>query len=368
MVRVDVGALESFATRLIGAFGSPPEIAESVAESLVAADLRGHGSHGVRRLATLYPRMIEGGDLDPAAEPTVEREGPTAAKVDGHRGWGHYTGRRAADLAIEKAAEGPVAAVGVRNGAHMGRIGEFAERAAEAGVILCAYVNTGGAGETMAVPGTTGRNVAVNPYAVGVPTFDALPFPIVLDMATGQVAHGKIMKRALAGEPLPDDWAIDDDGSLLTDAQAFEDGVGAILPLGGSGTGHKGAALSLSTELVAGLIGDHAVFGEDEFDMVNNGAAFLAVDPEWFLSREACTARVAALADYLRSLDYDPDLVTPPGKTDDHPVLPGESEYGLRRDREANGIPMDEGAVESLASVAEEHGVRELPAAFEAIR
>jgi uncharacterized oxidoreductase len=364
MVRVDAGELESFAARLIEAFGSPPRIAGSVAESLVAADLRGHGSHGVRRLATLYPRMIDGGDLDPAAEPTVDREGPTAAKVDGHRGWGHYTGRRAADLAIEKATDGPVAAVGVRNGAHMGRIGEFAERAAEAGIVLCAYVNTGGAGETMAVPGTTGRDVAVNPYAVGVPTFDALPFPIVLDMATGQVAHGKIMKRALAGKPLPDDWAIDDDGTPLTDAEAFEDGVGAILPLGGAQTGHKGAALSLATELLAGLIGDHAVFGEDEFDMVNNGAAFLAVDPEWFLSRDACRERVGALADHLRSLDYDPELVTPPGKTDDHPVLPGESEHDLRRDREAKGIPMDEGAIGHLSDVADEHGVDERPAAF----
>jgi len=368
MARVDGRELESFATRLIGALGSPPEIAESVAESLVAADLRGHGSHGVRRLATLYPRMIEGGDLDPGAEPTIEREGPTAARIDGHLGWGHYTGRRAADLAIEKATDGPVAAVGVRNGAHMGRIGEFAERAAEAGVILCAYVNTGGAGETMALPGTTGRDAAVNPYAIGIPTFDALEYPIVLDMATGQVAHGKIMKRALAGKPLPDDWAIDDDGSPLVDAAAFEDGAGAILPIGGSQTGHKGAGLSLSIDLLAGLIGDNAVFGEDEFDMVNNGAAFLAVDPEWFLSRDACTERVAALADHLRSLDYDPDLVTAPGKTDDHPVLPGESEYGLRRDREANGIPMDEGAIEHLSAVADEHGVAERPTAFKTVR
>lgn len=365
MARIDARALESFAATVIQAFGSPPDIADAVAESLVAADVRGHGSHGVRRLATLYAGMIDDDELDPTVTPTIERDGPTAARIDGHHGWGHFTGRRAADLAIEKARESTVATVGVRNGAHMGRIGEFAERAAQDGIILVAFINPGGAGKMAAVPGTTDRNISVNPYAIGIPTFDALPFPIVFDAATGQVAHGKIMKRALAGDSLPEGWAIDDDGTPLTDAEAFEDGAGAILPHGGSMFGYKGAGLSLSLELLGGLIGANPVQGEDAPYRVNNGAALVAIDPEWFLDREQCRARVEALASHLRSLEYDPELIPGPGKRSDHPLLPGEPEYELRRDREENGIPLDDGAIANLNGVADEYGIEDRPAGFE---
>lgn len=364
MARIPVDALESFAADLIQALGSPPEIARVVAESLVGADLRGHGSHGVRRLSTLYPTMIADGDLDPTAEPTIEQEGATAAMIDGHQGWGHYTGRRAAELAVEKARDGPVAAVGVKNGAHMGRIGEIVERAAMEGILLAAFVNTGGTGEMAAAPGTTERNISVNPLAVGIPTFGAVEFPIVLDIASGQVAHGKIMKKALAGEELPTDWAIGDDGEPLHDAQAFEDGAGAILPLGGEQFGYKGAGLSLTLELVAGLLGDNVVHGEAAPFRVNNGAAVFAADPEWFLSPDACRDRVNALAEHLRAQEYDSELVTPPGQEGNHPQLPGEPEYHRRRDREENGIPLDDGAIANLSETAADHGVTDFPPGF----
>lgn len=364
MVQIDAEELTSFAASIIEAFGSPPHIAEAVAESLVAADLRGHGSHGVRRLSTLYATMIADDELDPTVEPSTTQDGPTTASVDGHQGWGHYTGLQATEIAIEKAQSHTVGVVGVKNGAHMGRIGEFAERGAEEDMIVLVHVNTGGSGKNAAVPGTTDRNISVNPYAVGIPTFEALDFPLVLDIATGQVAHGKIMKRALAGKELPEDWAIDDTGAPLHDAQAYEDGVGAILPLGGEQFGHKGAAFSLALELVAGLIGDSPVHGEEAPYRVNNGAAIVAVDPEWFMDREACADRVATLAEHLRGLDYDPELVTTPGRESDHPLLPGEPEYELRRDREANGIPMDKGAIANLSETAADHGVSDLPSGF----
>ncbi len=364
MARIAVEELKSFATALIQALGSPPEIAQVVAESLVGADLRGHGSHGVRRLSTLYPTMIDAGDLDPTAEPTIEHEGATAAKIDGQQGWGHYTGRRAVELAVEKARDGPVAAVGVKNGAHLGRIGEFVERAAMEGILAVAFVNTGGTGEMAAAPGTTDRNISVNPLAVGIPTFGAVEFPVVLDIASGQVAHGKIMKKALAGDPLPPDWAIGNDGEPLHDAQAFEDGLGAILPLGGEQFGYKGAGLSLTLELVAGLIGDNAVHGETAPFRVNNGVGLFAVDPTWFLSEEGCRNRVSALADHLREQEYDPDLVTPPGKEGTHPQLPGEPEYHHRQERESAGIPLDDGAIANLRETAADHGITDLPAGF----
>lgn len=363
MPRVDAGELESFARALVEAFGTPEGIAAEVAEALVGADLRGHGSHGVRRLGTLYPRMVDAGTLVPDATPTVERERAAAARVDGGRGWGHHAGRYAADLAVEKAREGAVGAVGLRNAAHLGRLGEYAERAADAGVCLVSCINTGGLSPSIAVPGTTERGLPNNPYALGVPTYDVLPFSVVLDVAMSQVAHGKIMKRDVAGEPLPEEWAIGGTGEPLTDAGAYEAGEGAILPLGGAAFGYKGAGLAVAAELLAGMVADGAVIGQDVSGRVNNGAVFVALDPEWFSSREANRARVEALVEHVRSLERREG--TPTGQAwGDEWLLPGEPEYERRTAREAEGVPLDEGTVAMLSAVADERGVDERPAGF----
>ena len=50
--------------------GTPPASAAIVAESLVESNLRGHDSHGVRRLAP-YVQFIREQRLDPEAEPEV---------------------------------------------------------------------------------------------------------------------------------------------------------------------------------------------------------------------------------------------------------------------------------------------------------
>ena len=365
MARFDPADLTAFATSLVEALGTDPAVAATVADSLVQADLRGHGSHGIRRLAEFYPAMVEAGDILPDAEPDIERLGPTMAAIDGNRGWGHRTGRVAADLAVELTADAGVGVVGVRNGAHMGRIGEFAEIGAERDVILLAFVNTGGTAPMAAAPGTTSRNVSVNPFVAGIPTFDALPFPIVLDAATGQVAHGKVMKRAVAGKPIPEGWAIDDDGTALRDADAFEAGEGAIFPLGGRAFGYKGTGLSLVLELVTGMVGGARVHGQPEESLVNNGAAMVAIDPTRFLDREACHERVAALAAHLRGLDYDPDLVPGPGATGEHVLLPGEPEYQTRTKRERDGIPLDRGAIRFLDDAAAALDVKDRLAALE---
>lgn len=365
MPPVDHEELQVFARRVIEAFGTPPEIAQAVAEELVGADLRGHGSHGVRRLSSLYQWMVENDQLVPDARPDVVKEAASVAQVDGHRGWGHAIGREAADLAIEKAQEHAVGMVGVRNTNHMGRMGAFAERAADVGLGFVILTNTGGLAPTVAPPGSADREIGNNPIAMGVPSYDIVPFSIVLDIAVSQVAHGKIMKRDMAGKPLPEEWAIADSGEPLTDARAFEEGEGAILPLGGTAFGYKGAGLSFGSELlVAMAAGGEVLGGPDRSEgRVNNSALFVAFDPEWFSSAEHNRSAVATFVDHLRDIDYREDI--PTGQAwEDHALLPGEPEYHLRTEREANGIPLDDGTIVKLREVATDYGVSELPTGF----
>jgi uncharacterized oxidoreductase len=361
--RIPVEELEPFARDVVRAYGASEAAAERVAESLVEADLRGHRSHGTIRLPMLYRRMLEAGGIDPAAEPETEGSGATAA-VDGNHAFGQIVGRRAVDAATERAAEHGVAAVGVRNGAHLGRIGEWAERAAERGYVFAAWLNTGGLAPIVAPPGSATRRLGTNPVAFGTPSFGTLEFPVVLDTATSQVAHGKISKRAVENESLPEGWAVDETGEYVTEAGAFENGEGALLPLGGLTSGYKGFGLAMIAELFAGVLGDAFVSGQDAAGVVNNAAAFLAVDPDRFSSAEANRRRIEALVEHVRATEY-PDAVRA-GDTarGDRALVPGEAEYRTRTERATEGVPLAPETVALFVDLAEELGVEGLPPLF----
>ena len=363
--RIPAEELEPFARDIVAAYGASDEAAEQVAESLVGADLRGHRSHGTIRLPMLYRRMLDVGAIDPTATPELLDGTGATAQVDGHNAFGQVVGRHAVDAATERAAEHGVAAVGVRNGAHLGRIGEWAERAADQGFLFAAWVNTGGLAPLVGLAGSAERRIATNPIAFGTPSFGALDFPVVLDMATSQVAHGKITKRAVEGEPLPEGWVVDSSGGYLTDASAFEEGEGSILPLGGLTSGYKGFGLAVIVELFAGMLGDAFVAGQDADGVVNNAAAFVAVDPDRFASREANRARIEALAENVASADFPEGVSTGDAARGDRALLPGEPEHRTRTEREAEGVPIAPETIELFVDLASDLGVEETPPSFD---
>lgn len=357
MPRIDPAKLEAAAARLLEALGTPEPAAATVAASLVDADLRGHGSHGVVRLATTYASMVEDGDLDPSATPAVVSEDPVGFRIDGHGGFGQVTARHAIDRGVELAADRGVAVIGLRNGSHIGRVGEWAERAAAADLVCLGFVNTGLASRTVTIPGSADRMLSTNPIVVGLPTFGAVPFPVVLDVATSQVAHGKVTKRSVEGRPLPASWTMTETGTGETDAKAFEDGSGALLPLGGRTSGHKGYGFAVVSELLAAVFGGGEVFGEGEPGAVNNAAMFTLVDPLRFTTRERARESIAAFDAYLDQATRSESIPRPDSMWGEEPLLPGEPEYLTAREREREGIPMDDRTLSALQSLAVELGV-----------
>ncbi len=359
--------LERFATQLLMQSGAPEAIASEVAESLVLSDVRGHNSHGTRRIPTYLSYALEKREnayaIDASARSTVDVEGPTHAVIDGQNAYGQVIGREAVDLSVEKADENGVAMVGIRDATHLGRIGEWSERAAEAGMLFAAYVYNHG--RTVAPPGSAQQRYSTNPISYGVPTFDALEFPIMLDIATSQVAHGKTGEFASQGDPLPESWTVDDDGGVVTDSAAFRSGQGALLPLGGMGSGYKGFGLAMIAELFGGIAGDTPVHGETSFDR-GCAAMFVTADPTLFTTRETVEARVTALREYIADTEFSPDIPTSPVAYGDEALLPGEPEHLTEQDRRANGIPLPERDVEDLCALAVEYGIEDaIPSAFE---
>src|SRR5438552_17800131 len=88
--------LTEFARRVLEAVKVPPQKAELVANSLVAANLRGVDSHGVQLLA-FYVEQIEFGDLHPAAEGHIISENGGSMIFHGEDGLGQHVANVCSD-------------------------------------------------------------------------------------------------------------------------------------------------------------------------------------------------------------------------------------------------------------------------------
>ncbi|WP_227377203.1 Ldh family oxidoreductase [Haladaptatus halobius] len=360
MKRIDESTLESYATEVIQAMGAQDGTASAVANSLVGSDLRGHTSHGVLRLDYYY-HFIEEGVIDPKAKPEVVADDGPTARIDGRNAFGQIVGRELATQLVTRVEEHGIAAVGVRDATHLGRVGEWAEHIAAEGYAIVGFINTQGGGQRVAPAGSSRRGLSTNPIVVGFPTFDSLPHDVVLDMATSQVAHGKLRERTYTNEPIPEGWVVDESGDHVRDVKDFYGNEAAIRPLGGAVSGYKGFGLAILAELMAGCLGAGDVVGMANPEQSNNAAGFLAVDVERFLLPAEVAQRVLALRDHLEGLNTN-DVPVGTGAKGNKPRLPGAPEYEhLMKNREA-GVPINNRLSTFLSDLSDRLGVIPPPA------
>ena len=137
--------------------GSAADEAQIVADHLIEANLMGHDSHGVIRVAP-YIELLRSGKWSANRHIEIVKDAGALVVVDGNQGIGQVIAKEAIDLGIERTRAHGVAVVGVRNSAHMGRIGAWAERAAAAGMVSLHFVNTTGFGIQV-----VGRNMTCPP-------------------------------------------------------------------------------------------------------------------------------------------------------------------------------------------------------------
>jgi len=335
--------LRQITAAILMAAGAPEQPARAVADSLVQANLLGYDTHGVLRLPQ-YVRQLRQGKIRPDASPEVVVDLPALAVVDGGWGFGQVIGRYAADLAIEKARSSGVAAVAMRASNHMGRIGEYPERIARAGLVGLAFCNS--TGELIAPFGGVRPRMSVEVVAAAAPWSppegDGRPF--LLDMACSVIPEGRARLYRNRGLPLPEGAALDAEGNPTTDPAAFYGPpVGALLPLGGP-AGHKGYGLGLLCELLAGSLSGSGCSGEPDAPWAN-GLLLLALSVEAFGSAEAAAQRAESLFARLKTC--------PPASGTETVLVPGEPEARTAQ-RRREGIPVDEETFRQIMATAEE--------------
>ncbi len=343
MPLISAADLTTFSTNLLKAAGVPAPAAHIVSHSLVGANLRGYDSHGVMRLP-FYIGAIKSGEVQPAAELVVERETPAALVCDGGWGLGQVLSHQLMTRLIAKAEVTGIACGALRRAAHIGRLGEYAEFAAERSLASMILANGHGSGQRVAPVGGKRGRLGTNPLCIGVPGGAEGPF--ILDFGTSATAEGKVRVKKIAGETVPLGWILDADGRPTTDPnQLYADPPGSILPMGGD-QAYKGFGLAYMIEMLCGgLSGGQCAFPNAP-PPKGNAALFFVFAPDLFAGQAHLAREVAQLEQFVRGVPLRDGV--------ERITLPGDPERAVLADRTAHGIPIDAGNWSALQNLASE--------------
>ncbi|WP_447640052.1 MULTISPECIES: Ldh family oxidoreductase [Chitinophagaceae] len=229
--------------------GCSEKDADTAANVLVAADLRGVDSHGVARLSG-YVRLWEIGRVNTQPNMKIIHETPSTAVLDADAALGLVSAPFAMEIAMEKAQKVGTGWVCVQKSNHFGIAGYHAMMALEQDMIGMAMTN---ASALVAPTFGNERMLGTNPIAMAVPALSEPPF--VADFATAAAANGKLEIAQRKNEPIPEGWAQTEDGLPTSDASILKKN-GSLLPLGSDKEhgSHKGYCLGSMVDILSGVL------------------------------------------------------------------------------------------------------------------
>lgn len=339
-VTVTAETLAALTEAIFAAKGMAREHAKTVAEVLVWADLRGAPSHGVQRIPR-YIEIIEAGEMNLRPAMKIVKELRGAVLIDADRAPGQVSMSLAASEAVRKAKESGIGLALVRRTTHTAALGFYTRLAALQGMAALA----GSASwPNMIYHGAREAAVATNPLSIAVPR--AQGEPMILDMATGVVALGKIVHAARSGKPIPEGWALDQEGNPTTDPKA----AALPLPLGGP----KGSGLSLMIEAIASLITQNPLVAEtleetEEGKKHRQNAFLIAIDIAAFGALDAFAASLERTIADLKSLPRQDGVA--------EILMPGERGAREAATRRRAGISIPAATWTEIGRVAARFGV-----------
>jgi uncharacterized oxidoreductase len=351
MKTIPADRLQHLTADVFTATGSSRPEAERVARYLVAANLAGHDSHGVARIPR-YVQMQREGMLLADRQIEVVVDTPVLAVVDGQYGFGQTVAPQAVQIGIDKCKAMGLSAVALRNAGHIGRVADWAEMAAEYGLVSVHFVNA--AGSPLVAPfGSAERRFSTAPYCVGVPVSGRAP--LLLDFATSVVAEGKVMVASQGGRPIPSDALIGPDGRTGDDAHLLygdyestgrrdiRNGQGAIRAFGE----HKGSGLALMCELLGGALSGNGCAAPGR--RFTNGMFSIYIDPVRVDPAGTFPPEVVRYVEFVKGSKP----ASPGGET----LLPGEPEARMRAQRLAEGVPLPDETWRLIAETARSIGL-----------
>ena len=356
-IYVQVEPLKSIVTETFKHNGCSPEEASRIAVRLSGANLRGHDSHGVIRVPRYVDYLKEGKQIAGVTAEIIT-ESDILAVIDGKFGFGQTVGEQAVDIGIKKAKVNGIAITALQNAGHLGRIGDWAERAAAADLVSIHMVNV--RGSLIVAPfGGIDRRMSTSPFCAGIPLSDGED-PIILDMATSVVAEGKALVALKGGKPLPDDAIVTESGDVTGDPKPLygdtnqgefpnpSNGPGALRAFGN----HKGSGLNFLMEMMAGALTGSGCAGtlSEPQRRFCNGMFSMYFSPNAFgHSENSFVSEVKAYVEFLKS--------SRPTEAGEEVLIPGEKEKQVMAERLKSGLPLAPEAWEDIVKTARDSGM-----------
>lgn len=329
--------LQQFVKEVLQRLGLPPADAEIEAEVLLWANLRGMDSHGVQQLPT-YVKEADTGYMNPKPDIRVINETPATLVIEGDLAFGAVVTTFAMNKVMQKAGEVGIGWAVIRNTAHQGAMGYYSLMAADNDM---AGINFTCTPPAMVPYGAKVAGVDNSPISIAVPA--GRHRHVILDMATSVTALGKITVARDKGISIPEGWAVDEDGNATTDPAA----ISALLPMGGA----KGSGLALmfeclSSVMIANPLLEPVLNGrqKSEGHQVQNSVV-AAIDIATFTNINTYKEHIDNLVDGLKAL--------PTADGFSEVLFPGERGNRTYHQRWQHGLPLPEGTIRRLQTVAD---------------
>lgn len=325
---------------------------EATEGAKLAAEAARHGIRTHHALKALHLDHLFGsaiGGCAPGAEIEVKPTRFAGSEIwNANKKLGQAVAYRAIERCIELAEQYGIGQVAVDNAFHYLWGGGYVMEAAERGYY--AYTNCTSTLAEVVPFGGKFPTLGTNPHSWGVPTTEAVGFPLVIDWATSTVAMGRVQALKREGKQLPPGAAVDKDGNPTTDPSQ----VAALLPFGA----HKGYGMSLLNELFAGLIGGSlpTIRGrqtEIPGEKTTSAFYFQVIHPEALSGGDFAQGR-----DQKQNLKAVIEDIL--GHGNDRAMLPGQLEADARkRSDAAGGLLFTEAEVAEFNELARETGLPE---------
>ncbi len=316
------------------AHGASSIQAQALASGIAAAERDGIRSHGLMYLP-IYCEHLSCGKVIGLAEPVLSQPAAASTVVDAGSGFAHAAIEMGLPSLIAMAKANGVASLAIRNSYNCGVLGYHTEQIAEAGLVGLGFTN---APASIAPWGARKPVLGTNPWSLAVPDGQG-GARFVIDQSASVVAKSEVMKRARAGESIPEGWAFDVDGKPTNDPNAGLKGT--MAPAGG----YKGVGSALLVEVFAAcLAGATPGIAASPFSGTaggppKTGQFFLAIAPD--------LTSGATFADRLA-------MVVEAFGAETNGRLPGGKRRSAREKSDANGVEVDEATYITLLRLAGE--------------
>ena len=343
MARFHPERIRELAAKIFESTGVPAAEALILADSLVEADLQGTSTHGVSRVG-IYSRRLRQGLIDPKAEITIEKKRPAALTINANNGLGQVQAYKTLQLLIPLARESGCAAAAIHNSNHCGALSYFTNKAAAADMALWAMTNV-----ESSMPPAGGRSpfFGTNPLAISFPTGQG--YPVKIDLSTSVVARGNIIAAQRQGRAIPLGWALDPEGNPTTDPDKAM--AGTVLTM----AGHKGYALALMIEVLAGVLSGSDIgpgvgsLYKDFSRTQNIGHFFCLFNIAAFMDIVLFKERLDGLLDHIKGCERLPGV--------DEILVPGERSIRKTQENRRLGIPIGAETISEFKALCGEFGI-----------